>query len=336
MSLTDAAESHSLHDFIDAALRGVGQVLFQNHPLSGALFLLAILANSLLDAEALSSRGVTPLLLFYGALLGTLVGTATARLLRVDRQAIADSLYGYNGTLVGIAVPFFFRADSSSAMLGLIMGIVASTAFSSGLMAAASHLLARWKLPALTAPFVLTTWLVMGAAFAFGGLEGSGYMPGAPAAPPPAMPLDPAAIGQGLLTGVGQVMLQGHAVAGALMLIGLLVNSRRAFVFALLGSGLGLLLGAMQGAPTATLSAGLHGFNPVLTGIALGAVFGARYATLTALLGMGATVVATELLTAGLASSGLPALTAPFILVTWLFLAARTLPSRFRTDRPSL
>lgn len=306
---------------MDLALRGVGQILFQNHPLSGALFLLAILANSLLDADSLASRGVSPLLLFYGAILGTLVSTATALVLRFDRQAIADGLYGYNGTLVGIALPFFFRAESIPAMAGLI---IASTAFSSGLTAVGAQVLARWKLPALTAPFVLTTWVVMGATFVFGGLQGSGFMPGAPAVPPTLMPPGLAAIGQSLLTGMGQVMLQGNAVAGALILIGILINSRRSFVFALLGCAMGFMLGAMQGAETATLSAGLHGFNPVLTGVALGAVLATRYATLTAFLGMGATVAVTGLMTSGLAPSGLPALTAPFILVSWLFLAART------------
>ncbi|MNR89461.1 Urea transporter [compost metagenome] len=327
MSLVLQAGTRPLRTFIDVTLRGVGQVFLQNHPLTGAFFLLAILANSLLSGDALASQGVSAFWLFFGAVLGTVISTSTAMLLRLDRQAIQEGLYGYNGTLVGIAIPFFFQAEA-----GLILLIAVATALSTVVTELCSRLLRRWQLPALTAPFVLTTWLALATVPQIGGLQPSGFMPGASPALPLSAPLTLLGAGEGLFTGVGQVMLQGHWLAGLLMLIGLLVNSRRSFAFGLLGSFLGLLLGVMGGADSASLQAGLHGFNPVLTGIALGAVFTARHATVTALLGMGATFAMTGILMASLTPTGMPALTAPFIVTTWLFLAARTIATRLRTQ----
>ena len=78
----------------------------------------------------------------------------------------------------------------------------------------------------------------------------------------------------------------------------------------------------LLGAESELVTAGLLGFNPVLTAIALGAVFyrpGARvviYALLAAVL----SVIVQGAMMAVLAPFGIPTLTAAFILVTWLFL----------------
>ena len=73
--------------------RGVGQVMFQNNAVSGLLMLVGIACNSWLLA------------LF--ALLGNFVGTLTAFFSGYSKEDIEDGLYGFNGTLVGIAVGIF-------------------------------------------------------------------------------------------------------------------------------------------------------------------------------------------------------------------------------------
>jgi urea transporter len=70
------------------------------------------------------------------------------------------------------------------------------------------------------------------------------------------------------------------------------------------------------------------GFSPVLTAIALGAVFHAADAPRSrvigyALLGTVFTVVVQGALNVLLTPFGIPTLTAPFVLVTWLFLLPR-------------
>ena len=76
--------------FTDAVLRGLGQVVFQNNPLTGLLILLAISVNSFVYAGA--------------ALFGAVVGTYVAKLLRIDNKLVRDGLFGFNGALTAIAM----------------------------------------------------------------------------------------------------------------------------------------------------------------------------------------------------------------------------------------
>ena len=75
--------------FVDAVLRGLGQVVFQNSALSGLLIILALCINSFIYAGM--------------AIFGTAIATGTAMLLRADRDAIEDGLFGFNGALTAIA-----------------------------------------------------------------------------------------------------------------------------------------------------------------------------------------------------------------------------------------
>jgi len=46
-------------------------------------------------------------------LIGTFVSTMTAKVLKLNKGALADGIYGYNGTLVGIGIAVFhFGSDS--------------------------------------------------------------------------------------------------------------------------------------------------------------------------------------------------------------------------------
>ena len=72
---------------IDALHRGIGQVIFQNNPLTGGIFLIGIFYNSALLGTA--------------SLLGLTSSTLTAWLLGRDRGLIRNGLFGFNGVLVG-------------------------------------------------------------------------------------------------------------------------------------------------------------------------------------------------------------------------------------------
>jgi urea transporter len=308
--------------------------MFQNNPLTGAIFLLAILVNSLVAREALGAQGVSALMLFGGAILGTVVGTATAKLLGADRGLIGAGLYGFNGTLVGIAFPFYLQTTPL-----MIVYLVIGAAFSSIIMSTLLSVLGQWEIPALTAPFVLTTWLFLVPVWSFAGLRGTGFLPlpGLSSAPASAAALDFSGFWQGTLEGVGEVMFQIHWLAGIIFLIGILVNSRISFVFALIGSLIGLIVGYAMGASTEMLSLGLYGFNPVLTGIALGGFFFVLdwKSALYAIFGIVVTTIIMGALVSALAPLGLPALTWPFILVTWFFIGAKPFFSQLRAVPPA-
>src|SRR3712207_6330988 len=159
-----AARGNPVVGVVDALLRGVGQVMFQNNPLTGAIFLVGILVNS----SELAGAG----------LLGLAASTLAAYLLGADRALIRNGLFGFNGILVGIGLAFFLEFDPLLAVY-IVLGAAVSTV----LMMALANLLGIWDMPALTAPFVLTAWLLLFAVYQFGHLQPTDLI--APLAPDP-------------------------------------------------------------------------------------------------------------------------------------------------------
>ena len=124
---------------IKILFRGIGQVMFQNNAWSGVLMLAGIACNSLYMAGL--------------ALLGTVVSTSTARIAGYSCEDIRNGLYGFNGTLVGIAVGVFMNISVWAFML-LIIGAALSTWV--------MRLFQRQRfVPGYTAPFILVTWLLL-------------------------------------------------------------------------------------------------------------------------------------------------------------------------------
>src|SRR5713226_7859196 len=133
--------------FVDTLLRGTGQVMFQNNPITGLLFLIGIFYNSYQFGIA--------------AVIGLLASTIAAMLLGADRNLIRAGLFGYNGVLTGVGLAFFLQLQWSAA---LIVYIIIGGVFSTVVFMALANFFSTWDMPALTAPFVLTTWLLLFAA----------------------------------------------------------------------------------------------------------------------------------------------------------------------------
>jgi urea transporter len=86
-----------------------------------------------------------------------------------------------------------------------------------------------------------------------------------------------------------------------------------------------VLTAHVLGAESDLITGGLMGFSPVLTAVALGAVFyqpGLRVAVY-ALVATVFTVIVQGAMNVALAPFGIPTLTAPFVLVSWIFLLPR-------------
>jgi urea transporter len=318
-SWESACASSGALRFVDVALRGIGQVMFQDNPLSGALFLAGIAWGSLAaGAPQIAIAGV----------LAVVVATLTAQWLKVERESLHAGLYGFNGVLVGLALATFLAPGPllwAYVVLGAALSVVA--------MRATVHALQPWGAPALTFPFVLVTWLLLLATYGFGGLAGTALPAAGVVAPFEAVAstrLGPGEFAQGVLHSISQVFLKGSGVAALFLLAGLAVGSRAAAAFALAGAILALVTAHLLGAESDLITGGLLGFSPVLTAVALGAVFhapGARAAAYAAL-GTVFTVVAQAAFNVALTPLAIPALTGPFVLVTWLFLLARPAPGR--------
>lgn len=300
--------------FIDINLRGIAQVMLQKHPLTGVLFLAAI-------AWGAFAAGAPEIL--FGGLLALLSANVTAMWLRVDTQALRDGLYGYNAVLVGLALPTFLQPTAmlwACVVLGGAVSVVATLA--------TANLIRTWQLSALTFPFVIVTWTLLLAAFAFDGVGGE---------PPPfasdveildpalADPLDFMAFVAGVLLSISQVFLKASVISSLLFLAGLAVSSIPAALFAVGGAVLAVLTAHLLGAESDLVSAGLLGFSPVLTAITVGTVFYAPSARVAAYAALATvfTVVVQAAMNVAFAPLGVPALTAPFVLTAWLFLLPR-------------
>ncbi|MEB0045378.1 MULTISPECIES: urea transporter [unclassified Pseudomonas] len=282
-------------DWATALLNGFSQIFLQRHPLCGLLCLLAILFSA-------------PALL-GGALLGGVAGLLTAQQRgypKADRQA---GLFSYNGVLLGLLLSLYFNWSALLPPLIIACAGLSAMLTQQWLKRARNH----QSLPAYTAPFVGFGWLLL--AFAV------------PRHPVPFIELNTLNLVAASLKGFGQVMFLGHPLAGALIAAGLLIADRRAFLWALLGSAVGLGF-ALLNHETRSALLGLSSYNPVLAALAFSQV---RRQPWLPLLG----IVLAVLLTPGFSALGLSTLTAPFILACWLIRAgARVLNASAADSAP--
>lgn len=265
--------------YIQTILRGIGQVMFQNNVYSGALFLIGILYNSWLMGLA--------------ALAGTIISTGVAQVLSFSKEEIENGLYGFNGTLTGIAILCFFEVNSVS-ISALILGSVLSTLL--------MYSIKKFLLP-YTAPFVVATWLVMFLVLSVFNLQLL------PSSEPSESLIN---IFTASITSFGQVMFQENIITGLFFLMAIVVNNRLMAIYAIYAAVLGSLTGWFYLENAGVANAGLMGYNAILCAIAL---TGKRWQDF---LWITIAVILSTLLNIGLGLAGIITLTAPFVLVTWV------------------
>ncbi|KQY11538.1 urea transporter [Rhizobium sp. Root482] len=309
---TNRFQDHPSLSFADWCLRGIGQVVFQNNPLSGLVILAALALNSWIYAAI--------------CVAGVVAATGTAVLLKADRALMRDGLFGFNGALVGLALIAFtsenFRTGAvpSPAML---VYLLCAAALSTIAFASFSAILAPYRTAALTAPFVLVGWLFLFAVLKFDAID----------AGPMAKPISPEQFSEtvpyvlstwyeGIGTSIGQIFFQDNWISGYLILVGIALNSRIGAAMALLGAIVGTAVAALYGGPEGAVRDGLFGYNSALTAMALGGVF-LVFTWRSLLYALFGAVVASWLwasIAIFLKPIGMPVLTSTFVLVTWLML----------------
>ncbi|NSC21089.1 urea transporter [Streptomyces albus subsp. chlorinus] len=288
-------------------LRGLAQVDFMPNAACGVFFVAALFASGWRYGLA--------------ALLGTVLGTATAYVLGVDRARIAAGLEGFNGCLVSLAFAVFLGPGYGSTWLLAAGGAVVAAVLTAALV----NLLRPWSMPTFTLPFCLMASVVTVAAPGFRRVWHEGSSLSAlprPASGDPALGLGDAA--HALLANVGQIFLMPQWYVGLLFLAGIFVADWFAGLTACLGSVVGTVTAWALGAPASDVAAGLLGYNAVLVAMALGAVFLERgvASTVYAVVGAAASTVLTVAVTSFFAPFGGHTLTWPYILTTLFFLAA--------------
>jgi urea transporter len=272
-------------NFIKILLKGISQIMLQNNPITGLLFLLAIFYNSWL--------------LGIGALIGVSVSTVTAFILKYKRKDIEDGLYGFNGTLVGLASLFFFEIS----VLLIILLIIGS--FLSALIMNFMH---TRKLRPYTFPFVLSTWILMILIKLFN------LVPEISHQLTEILKLN---ILSSLSMGVGQVMFQENVITGIIFVIGIFISSKRAAIYAFIGSLIGMALALASVFPLNLINIGIFGFNGVLCGIAFADK--KKYSLIYAIIA----IILSVFIIYGMIAFNWAALTAPFVFATWITLGLK-------------
>ncbi len=287
---------------IGTLLNSISQVMFQKNRITGFLFLVGIFSGSYIcDTPTVA----------WGAVVGLVVSVIAGYFSDRDRQSGSDGLWGFNGILVGCALPTFL-ANTWQMWLLLIFGAAISTWGRSGL----NKLLASINLNSLTFPFVATTWILLLASSILG-LE-------APIAAPEPTVSDTSIISLATywFKGISQVFLINSWVTGLLFLIGLAIARHWAAVWAAIASAISLTMALISDADPTFIANGLFGFNPVLTAIAIGCTFykPSLKTIILTLLAIIATYFIHIAMQSLLTPCSLPPPTPPFCLTTWLTL----------------
>lgn len=308
----DRFRDHPSLFFVDWSLRGVGQVVFQNNPLSGLVILAALAWNSWIYAAI--------------CVLGVIASTATALVLKADRAVMRDGLYGFNGALVGLALVAFTSEDFRTGAIpsvAMVVYLVCAAAFTTMAFASMGAVLAPYKTAPLTMPFVLVGWLFLFAVLKFDAIDaGPMAKPVSPEQFSEAVPYVFATWYEGIGTSIGQIFFQDNWISGYLIIVAIALNSRISAAMGLLGAVVGTLVAAIYGGPEGAVRDGLFGYNSALTAMALCGVFLAFnwrsliYAVFGAVISSWLWASVAIFLT----PIAMPVLTSTFVLVTWLML----------------
>lgn len=301
--------SFSFQGSIRALLRGSGQVMFQQSAYTGLLFLIGIFWG----AYQAGAPQVA-----WGAVLGLVASTFAGWILGEHIDNGQEGLWGFNGILVGCAFPTFLTPVPL-----MWVSLTCCAMITTWMRRAFNNVTVQFKINSLTFPFVFLTWTF---------LLSARVLTATPLADmdSPALLVHiggqiewtiPAFV-KYWLKGISQVFLINNEITGIIFLFGLAVCSIWSAIYAAASSALALAIAVVFAADPADITAGLFGFSPVLTGIALGTIF--YEVNWKSALWAAAGVISTVFIQAGMdalmAPWGIATLTAPFCVATWMFL----------------
>lgn len=303
-------------NFFNATLRGIGQAIFVNNPISGLLIIIAIFIQS--------------------PWLGTLslLGTAAANLmaiaLKLDRGTIQNGIFGLNGLLIGATLAFFGLLGGKGVWnpSWIIAAIVLSALSTIVLQTVGTWFATRFRVAPLgiAVHVVLVAFLLLIAV-----VPQPFFNMGSPPPLAPPVSLDVWRVAQSLPVSLGQVFFVDNLISIFLVFLAVVISTPIGAMVGLLGCAMYLLAGLLVGASPNQLYSGFLGYNAVLTAVAIGGMF---YAPNLLSISLGAACaflasIASLLLFPLLSVAKLPVMALPFAIVTigCLLIVQRALPS---------
>ncbi len=285
---------------LDTVLHSYSQVLFAQSRLVGVLVLLATFVVPVVGAVGL---------------LGLVLSSLVCHTLDLDREAVRTGQLGYNALLVFLAIGALL--DRGPAFWGLVI----VTAFLVVLVHVGMSGALRYhlRLPALSLPFVATTWVVLAAVPHIRGLSWTEHIAALDLGDFPGPP-----VLDDLLRSLGAIFFQPHWVAGVLVLTALVVWSRIATVYAFIGFAVAVAADRFIFAFPPDFVHMYVGFNFMMTAVAVGGIFYVPSRASLLLAGMSALVcgLGSVALHTWLQPVGMPVLALPFNLTVMLVLYA--------------
>lgn len=288
-----------------SSLKGISQVILIENAVSGFIILAAITIASY-------SLGVI-------TLLSSLIGTLIAKIGGANNESIDQGLFGYNSVLTGMALSLFLTGNDRWLIA------LAGSAIAALVTAVVMHFMRQTGIPILTFPFIVLTWFLLLTAYRLVTFKIS------PDLKPQSLSNWTLDIEgetnwlEGAVNGIGQIFFLDHSISGILLLIAVFWAGWRLGLYAIVGSVAALLTSYFLGGEHTLIFMGLYGYNAILTILAVSVVFNenGRYALLSGTFAACLTVPITASIDTWLLPYGLPALTMPFVLCTWIFLGAR-------------
>lgn len=284
-SNSSSLQTLSLSKFIKACFKGVGQIMFQDSAVVGIIFLFGISTHSLLMGLA--------------AFVSSMIGTATAWILKFDRENLEKGIYGFSASLIGVALILFFQ-PVIIVKIAIVVGAIISSIF--------QHICFQKKLPVYTFPFVLLTWIALLIL---------------PLINPSLLEISDTNInlfGEWKYLGIlfrpfGMVIFQSSMVAGVCFLIAILLKSPFAGIYAFIISNL-LTLGSFFIFPSFSTEIiwGMFSFNSVLCVMVFTQKNGKGF-----LLSLFSSVISV-FISFWMLRNNLIQLTFPFVLAVWITL----------------
>lgn len=222
---------------VETVLKGIGQIMLQESAWTGLLFLIAISYDSIL-------MGLV-------ALMSSIIGTATARICKFSDENIKAGLYGFNATLIGVGLVFFFET-SPFIWFVVILGSIMSTLL--------MEFSIRKKIPFFTFPFIVLTiaaiWIIE-----YFGLAASRVI---------IWIEEMRELEDFMVAGhaYSEVIFQGTIAAGLLFFLGVFLNNPTAALYGFIAALIAGAIAHFNHDSGKLIEDGMFSFNAVLCGIA--------------------------------------------------------------------
>ncbi|UYW02296.1 urea transporter [Flavobacterium agricola] len=274
--------------YFKAFFRGIAQIMLQENAITGILFFIAICYDSL-------EMGIC-------AAMCNIVAIIMAKLLKYDAGEIGSGLYGFNPTLIGIALIVFFEPSTAVYLTMFVATILATFLM---------HWALKRGLPAYTFPFVLFTWLSM-------------YFLDATHLGVRVVSTAEKIIQESnnitiLINAFAEVLLQGTFVAGLLFFVGVFISRPLQALYGFAAVIISVFIARNYEVSNTLIGAGMFSFNAVLCGIAMGEdkVRAGIYVLISVIIGTYVDIFMMDL--------DITTLTFPFVFAMWVMFPIKKL-----------